>query len=185
MHTPSPTSDTRQQIIEAFEKFKEIFGYYPKVYVEHWRLGNKETQSNKGANPRSPYYCTDILNRYGCWVWVDGPGALANQRSEKFYDVLAVNGTPFSEFAQKRYGIIKGFVRTGKWKHADGDGFLQWYSKANIDSLEKERGLALVYTHLDRKWIDPKTRQTRESIKKAFEVPYIKRWVVCSCWSDS
>jgi len=165
MHTPSDTSDTRQDLIRAFEYFKQVFGYYPTVYVEHSWKTNKETQANEGSNPKSIYYVTDLLNHYGSWVWVDGLGGLPNATREQFYDVLAANGSPFSRFASDRYGIAKGFIRTGKWKEANGEGFLQWYSEENIDSLEKHRGIALVYTHLDSKWLDPGTRKIGTSIK--------------------
>lgn len=165
MHTPSDTSDTREELIRAYKYFKKVFGHYPKVYVEHSNRSNKEDQSNEGANPESNYYSTDLLNFYKSWIWVDGPGALPNKKHKKFYDILAVNGSPFSKFALDQYGIAKGFVRTGKWKNSNGDGFLDWYTQKNIDILSKERGLALVYTHLNYKWLDPKTRRMRKSIK--------------------
>ena len=165
MHSPSDTSDTRKELARAFEYFKQVFGNYPKVYVEHSAGSNKEAQSNEGSKPTSSYYNTDLLNRYGSWVWVDGEGALTNQANPEFYDVMAANGSPFNKFALDRYGIKKGFVRTGKWKESNGNGFLQWYSETNIDSLKKNRGTALVYTHLNEKWLDPETRMMRPEIQ--------------------
>ncbi len=57
-------------------------------------------------------------------------------------------------------------MRTGKWQQADGEGFLEEYSTANIDDLERNRGIALVYTHLDSKWLDPETRKMRMPISE-------------------
>ena len=168
MHTPSPISDNREKVIKAFEYFKNIFGSYPKVYVDHWPGGNKETQSNEGADPTSAYYCTDILNQYGSWIWADIAG-LPWHEKEEFYDVLASNGTPFNEKLRKECGILKGFVRTGKYKQGDGDGFLEWYTETNIDSLKRNRGLALVYAHLEQKWLDPNTKEMRSAISNRLE----------------
>lgn len=164
LHSASESSDTRAATIRAFEYFKEVFGYYPAVYVEHSSRNNREAQINEGSDARSIYYNTDLLNRYGPWVWVDGPGALPDPR-RKFYDLVASNGTPFSQWAAGRFGISKAFIRSGRWDKADGSGFLEVYSTQNLDALERDRGLALVYTHLDSKWLDPETRRMRGAIE--------------------
>jgi hypothetical protein len=164
LHTPSDTSDTRADLERAFEFFGDVFGRYPPVYTEHSCSSNKETQANEGSNPTSLYYSTDLLNRYGPWVWVDGPGGLPDAAHPDFYDLRAAHGSPFNELARTRYGIVKGFVRSGKWRESNGDGFLSWYSEDHIEQLDRRGGLALVYTHLDAKWLDPRTRKMREPI---------------------
>lgn len=164
IHTPSETSDTREDVIRAFEYFKEVFGRYPRIYVEHAVTRNKEGQASEGSKPESIYFNTDLLNAYEPWVWIDDDCGVPDKSHRRFYDILAVNGSPFNTVAPERYGIAKAFLRTGKWREADGDGFLAWYSEENIDALEKNRGLALVYMHLDAKWIDAETKQMRTPI---------------------
>ncbi len=166
MHTPSETSNTRADVIRAFEYFKEVFGCYPGVYVEHAVTRNKDAQASEGSKPGSTHFTTDLLNSYEPWVWVDDDCGVPDKHHSRFYDILAVNGSPFNTVAAERYGIAKAFLRTGKWREADGDGFLSWYSEGNIDALEKDRGLALVYMHLDSKWLDVETRKMRTPIKE-------------------
>ena len=163
LHTPSDTSDTREDVKRAFELYEQVFGHPLRMYVEHSQSSNLEDQFHDGSKPGSPYYCTDLLKQYGPWVWLDGPTGLPPER-QPFYDLLAANGTPFDETAVERFGISRAFVRSGRWSDADGSGFLESYSVDNIDALARERGVALVYTHLDDRWLDPQTRKTREDI---------------------
>ena len=168
LHTPSDTSSPRDDVVRAFEFYQKIFGRYPPVYVEHRVSVKKDAQANEGSSSNSIYYNTDLLNLYGPWVWIDDPWGVPH-RHPQFYDILAANGSPFHRRAAQKYGIQKAFLRTGKWRQGDGDGFQSWYSQENIDSLEKNRGLALVYTHLDKKWLDPETGKMRPEIKNRLE----------------
>lgn len=182
LHSPSEISDTRDDFICAYELYRSIFGEYPQTYVEHSRKNNKEAQANEGADPESPYYCTDLLNSYRSWVWVDGPGAIPPNTALKYYDILASYNSPFNDYALKRYGILRGFRRTGRWRNSNGDGFLEWYSEANIDSLESNRGTALVFTHLNYKWLDPTTQRMRNEIHSRLEYLVSKDgWFVPAC----
>ena len=164
MHTPSDTSSNREDVVRAFHFFKAHFGRYPSIYVEHRAWTNLDAQAREGSIPGSIYYNRDLLNSYGPWVWLDDPCGVPHRLHPKFYDILAVNGSPFHNSAAQQYGIRKAFLRTGKWKEGDGDGFLNHYSEQRIDALEKHRGLAIVYTHLDKKWLDANTRKMRAAI---------------------
>ena len=103
--------------------------------------------------------------RYDPWIWVDGPGALCSGPGGKFFEILPT-APVINEHACARYGLSKTFVRTGQWADGDGDGFLRCYSEANIDTLERDGGMALVYTHLDAKWLDPASRRMRTDIEE-------------------
>lgn len=165
MHTPSDTSSTREDVIRAFEFFTQSLGCHPAVYVEHRVSTKRDAQAREGSDTKSPYYNTDLLNSSGAWVWIDDDQGVPHNRRREFYDILAANGSPFNYSAAQRYGIRKAFLRTGRWKEGDGDGFLSWYSEDHIDALERNRGLALVYTHLDKGWLDFQTRKMRPAIK--------------------
>ena len=165
IHTPSDTSSERKDVIRAFEFFRQHFGRYPTVYVEHRAHAKKDAQAREGSQRSSIYYNTDLLNSYGPWVWIDDPRGVPHARHPQFYDILGVAGSPFNHAAVEQYGIQKAFLRSGRWKEGDGDGFLSHYSEDHIDALERNRGLALVYTHLDHNWLDFGTRKMRAVIK--------------------
>jgi peptidoglycan/xylan/chitin deacetylase (PgdA/CDA1 family) len=165
MHTASDSSDTTEDLERAFVYFSQVFGHPPTIYVEHSSKSNKETLQNQGGDPKSKYYSAEILNRYRPWVWVDGPMGLPSPQERYYFDLADFQGPPFNDEASKRYGIAKVFMRTGRWKDSNGDGFLEWYSKVNIDTLERDRGVALVYTHLNEKWLDAKTERMREPLR--------------------
>jgi len=165
LHSPSDTSDRREQVRAAFESFNDVFGHYPTVYVEHSAGSNKEALANQGADPISPYYCMDLLNQHSAWIWIDDGGGLPAQSDAQFYEIQS-SAALRNASAARRYGTRKAFVRTGKWGHADGDGFLDWYSREHIDALERDGGIALVYMHLDSHWLDPQTRKMRAPLQE-------------------
>lgn len=164
LHSPSDTSDRREQVRAAFEYFNDVFGYPPKVYVEHSARTNKEALAYLGADPTSPYYCADLLKQDPMWVWIDDAGGLPGPKDERYYEIRP-NASLFNISALQRYGTTRAFMRTGKAGHADGDGFLEWYSQEHIDALERDGGIALVYMHLDAHWLDPQTRKMRAPLQ--------------------
>jgi hypothetical protein len=202
LHTPSDGHDARERVIEAFEYFQSEFGFYPPVYVEH--RDNLENQQGQGGDPDSPFFITDILNRYRPWVWTVSPSALPYNGSGRYFDLLSIQrpllgwfvarqwgilkaflktgiwssangqlfetmlrgGTPFDHYARDKFGLCKAFRRSGRREHADGHGFLQWYSDEKLDALERHNGLALVYTHLNTKWLDKQTGRMRDDLEE-------------------
>jgi len=90
---------------------------------------------------------------------------------DEYLEIMNMD-SPFDTYVLKKYGIVKGFRRSGKRENSSGDGFLVWYSKKNIDKLEKNGGLALVYTHMNTKWLNSEKSKMREDIKNRLE--YIK-----------
>lgn len=161
MHSASETSDTTAQTVRAFATFTQIFGHPPAVYVEHSAANNKEALNNQGADPHSPYYILGVLRQYQPWVWIDGPGGMPSDHETHFFDLAAIPSAPFCPELAQRYGLERVFMRSGKFHTADGNAFLEWYTQGNIDQLVQNRGLALVYTHLDKQWLDPGTRKMR------------------------
>jgi hypothetical protein len=110
------------------------------------------------------YYNSDVLNESGCWVWVDHADSICG--NDNCYDILAARDTLYDLAAEKSFGIRKAFVRSGCVDRADGNDFLQCYSRENIDALELNWGIAMAYTHLNFGWLDLETRTMRETIRE-------------------
>jgi hypothetical protein len=168
MHTPSETSSCRADVIRAFEFFESVFGFPPKMYVEHSPDNNLDAQKRSGSDPTSSYYNTDLLNRSGCWVWVCDEETEFSNVVGKQFNVLSDQDGPFCPRAREKFGILRAFLRSPT-KPSDGDGFLTAFDDRTFDALEKERGLAIVYTHLAMGWLDPKTRRLRHDIAQRLE----------------
>jgi len=168
MHTPSETSSCRADVIRAFEFFESVFGFPPKMYVEHSPDNNLDAQKRSGSDPTSSYYNTDLLNRSGCWVWVCDEETEFSNVVGKQFNVLSDQDGPFCPRAREKFGILRAFLRSPT-KPSDGDGFLTAFDDRTFNALEKERGLAIVYTHLAMGWLDPKTRRLRHDIAQRLE----------------
>ena len=180
MHTPSETSSVREDVIRAFALFRSIFGRPPHVYVEHSPGNNLDAQTRCGSDPASPYYNTDLLNEAGCWVWVcDCETSFAFGR-ERQLDVLSDPSGPFCPRAREKFGIARAFLRSPT-RPSDGNGFLSTFTEDVFDKLESDRGLSLVYTHLNNGWLDPHTRTLRADILDRLTSSRKTRRLVCAC----
>lgn len=167
MHAASETSDTRQSLSRAFDLFEELFGKQP-LYVEHSSANNLDAQVREGSEPDSPYFNQDLLRQRCRWVWLDDPHALADQGHPSFYDIQACHGSPLRA-SQVSFGLTNAFRRSGRWGWGNGDGFLEVYTEERILELERNRGLALVYTHLQEGWRDAQSGHMRQEIRARLE----------------
>ena len=152
MHAASETSDNREQLLQAIDLFAQRIGELPQTYVEHSQLNNLDAQQQLGSSPDSEYFNNDILTDSGFWIWVDHRYSLC--KTYPHHNVIAGDQSVFDRQAQEVYGLKRAFRRSGGPKHASGPGFLECYSRENIDDLENNRGLAIHYAHLDDQWLD-------------------------------
>jgi len=156
-HGPSAGNDRRDTTIRGYEKFKEHFGKYPKIYINHrenlenlyW--GAKVVSENflqlflklflskakipySGEIPSSDYYWGDLIKGKSKYVRLFGTQNI---------NTLAFNPSmPYHDKA-------KPFVNYW-FAFSDGNGvngFTNLLNKENIDKLVKERGTTIVYTH--------------------------------------
>ena len=163
LHTVSPGNDYRQETIEGYEKFKKIFGEYPKINIMHadnleniyWGkkvVGNsfirglvgffykKSNLPFQGENPKSVYFWGDVLKEKTKYVRLWGTSNI---------NTLCFNPTMPYHDSQKPY--------VNYWfSYSDGynaKGFNKLITDKNIQKLIKDRGTSIVYTHFGLNFI--------------------------------
>ncbi len=155
LHGIAAGNSYRNEIIEGIERFKTIFGAYPKINVFHERnIENLYAGSHKldfwpfkileklkdrsdylGHVDGSPYFWGDIAKNI-------------KYMRLPFHNIEAVNtlkvnpNMPFHD--SKRHYVNYWFSSSDG---ADCERFVRLLRDDNIRKLEKERGACLIYTH--------------------------------------
>lgn len=163
LHTVSPGNDYRQETIEGYEKFKAIFGDYPKINIMHgnnlenvyWGkkvVGNsfirsligffykKSNLPFQGENPKSTYFWGDVLKERTKYVRLWGTSNI---------NTLSFNPTMPYHDPQKPY-VRYWFSYSDGY---DAKGFNKLITDENIQKLINERGTSIVYTHFGLNFI--------------------------------
>lgn len=173
LHNMSWSNSKRERIINGMELFRNYFGNYPKILIQHndtienesiyWgrqRLSfpinlffdvltlikPKSLKSNiyKGINKSSPFFWGDICKEKIKYV-----------RNFIFSDINTIKVCPSMPYhdASKPY-VNKWFAST---EAPDVNSFNKVLSKDNIDRLEKENGCCIIYTHFGKNFVKDKT----------------------------
>lgn len=170
MHMASPGTSRRSETILAYEKFRQVFGHYPNVNINH--LANREgmywgRDRLDGTVLRA---CYEALTKWGqFWGHVEG--------SEFFWGDICREHTKYvRNFTFRSANTLK--VNPGMPYHDPDRPFVSyWFSSSdgadirkfsrlvcerNQELLSKEGGCCIVYTHfgkgfaregkLDRTW---------------------------------
>lgn len=155
LHGVRGGSSARQDIIEGLELFKQILGHYPILHVNHslnrdnvywgehrwsfplfqWSYALTTTHQFLGHDQTSQYFWGDLVKERIRYV---------NQFTYSDINLLAVNPSMPYRLSDKPY--VNFWFPT-----ANGDtinGFESLLRKENLDKLEREGGVCLVYAHL-------------------------------------
>ncbi len=152
----------RDETIAAFTKFKEIFGNYPGLHINHsnnieniywgskrfsglvkwiYRIKRNEVQS-LGDDENSEYFWGDICKENVKYI--------RNRTFSGINTLKEDHRLVYKETGKKKY--------SNYWfSSSDGmrlDAFLKLLTKENIDRLEMEKGLCIVYTHFAYDFVD-------------------------------
>jgi hypothetical protein len=155
LHGVRGGSSPRQDIIEGLDEFKAALGHDPSIHVNHsenrdnlywgsdrwsfapyrWAYGLIENVDFSGEDPASAHFWGDIAKKRIRYV---------NQFTFSDINLLNVTQTFPYRLADKPY--VNAWFPT-----SDGDNldrFEELLSTRNLDRLEREGGVCLVYAHL-------------------------------------
>lgn len=163
-HGARGISSKREDVIFAIEHFKKLIGYYPKVYANH--LGNREslywgenrlnspllksiykivTSRRKqlfiGHLPSSEHFWGDIAKKYLKYV-----------RNFTFFpEINTLKINPSMPYCDPKRPYVNYWFSSSDGH--DVTTFNKLLSKKNIDKLEQEGGVCIVYTHFANNFV--------------------------------
>ncbi len=148
-------SSQRLEILESFEKFKNIIGHYPKIHINHFMniddlywgadkldllplkiLYNLFQEDKKfyGHIPGSEYFWGDIAQKHISYVV-----------NFSFHEINITKVNPFIPYHNPEKPYVNFWFHTSYG--SDVDEFNRLLCTENLDRLEKEGGVCIVYTH--------------------------------------
>lgn len=155
LHGVRGGSSERADIMAGLEVFRREFGGYPSLHVNHsrnrdnlywgaerwslaplrWLYGLAKDDHFSGEDPASPYYWGDLARQYIRYV---------NQFT--FADVNLLNVTPSFPYHLPDKPLVNRWFPTSNGDNLDQ--FERLLSPDNLDQLEREGGISIVYAHL-------------------------------------
>jgi len=170
-------SSNRNEILQGIKKFKNIIGYYPRTYTNH--AGNKE----------GIYWGEHRLNSALLKFLYK---IITFKRKQMFNGHLLNSKYFWGDICKDKIKYIRNFVFPGIntlkynpsmpyhdpqnfwFSSSDGhdvDAFNKLLSKENINQLEKEGGVCIVYTHfangfIRRGKVNPDTQRALTNLSK-------------------
>ena len=169
------------EIRNAIEEFKGIFGYYPKMQINH------------GDNPSSIYWCGKRFSapmakaydfykkKKGTFVESRGdvPGSasfwgddckkyIKYIRNRVYGELNLLKRDKYTPYREKRKDLYSNYWFSSS-DAMTADMFVKLLSKRNIDRLVHERGCAIVYTHFGYGFVDEKSGRLRDDVRAAIE----------------
>jgi len=156
-HGPRGGHTKRAEIIDATERFRELIGHYPYTHINHsdnkenlyWGenrldflplkilfriLKDEEKDRFLGHMPDSEYFWGDIAQRNTTYV-----------RNLTFQGINTLKVNPSMPYHDPTKPYVNNWFSSSNGTNVDA--FNRLLMKKNIDRLEKEGGLCMIYTH--------------------------------------
>lgn len=176
LHGVRGGSSTREDITKGIEEFRRVLGHYPTLHVNHsynkdnlywganrwsfppfqWVYGMLVEYNFGGEDQASSYFWGDMAKQHIRYV---------NQFTYDDVNLLAINPVLPYHLPDKPY--VNYWFPT-----ADGDGadhFNKLLSEDNLNRLEKEGGVCLVYAHLGAGGFNVDNKRHDDAVDPRFE----------------
>jgi len=163
-HSAKGGSSKRNEIQKALEIFKEKIGYYPKTYANHlsnqenlyWgkdRLDSlllkflykiatiKKERKFEGHIPSSEYFWGDLAKRHIIYV-----------RNFTFNEINTLKINPSIPYHDPQKSYVNFWFSSSDGH--DAYAFNKLINPENINKLEKEGGVCIVYTHFANGFVE-------------------------------
>jgi len=146
----------RDETIQALSQFRDLLGEYPRVYVNHsmnaenlywgadklsiWPIRTlyelyMDDEDFFGNDPESEYFWGDIAAEHLDYVV-----------SFSFFETNMAKVNPYMPYHDPEKPYVKYWFHTAEGR--DMEAFNELLSPTNLDRLEQEGGVCIVYTHL-------------------------------------
>lgn len=168
------------EIRDALDRFKEIFGDYPKMNINH------------GDNPSSIYWCgkrfsAPVAKLYDFYkkkkgTFVESEGDVPNaysfwgdackkhikyMRNRVYGELNLLKWDKYTPYREKRKNAYSNYWFSSS-DAMTADMFVKLLSRKNVDKLEKEHGCAIIYTHFGYGFVD-ENGNLRKDVREAID----------------
>ncbi len=151
LHSVSGATDTRHSTREALREALPRTGPL-RTWIDHQPNTNCEALSNQGWDPSSPYYMLDLLQEHGTrTLWAVHDVVVPGNHLNMLSDQGPARRPVIYPHARLRHGPegAPPLVFNSAWFFIDREALKRRFADANLDRLQRERGLLLAHTYLD------------------------------------
>jgi hypothetical protein len=192
LHNVGDGAFSRSEILQGLESFRELIGEYPAIHVNH------------GANPDNLYWGPDrfvwpmnvvyqalmlLLRRHGrTWSGGSTPDSPffwgdAAKHHVKFIRNFTFNGINLLRYDPKMPYVDRAKLTHSNYWFSSSDGHTvremnSLLSQRNLDRLENENGVCIVYTHFASHYVDSAGRVDPEFAERVADVAGRGGWFV-------
>lgn len=177
LHGVRGGDSTREEIREGLEIFGKKIGHYPAIHANHahnrdnlywgeerldfslfkwiYLIGNREGREYfQGHVPGSPYFWGDLAEQHITYV-----------RNFTFEDINTLKKNPSMPYHIQDKPYINFWFSASEG--SDRESFNELLSRENLDQLEKENGVSIVYTHFGKGFVEDGrlNEKTKERLK--------------------